>query len=78
MLNFVIKTLYQRSDNAAATQSEIPTRQQLLAPYKRKQATYSPWSTEHLWVELVEEILGQKGKEAIRTQNSLDGTGDLT
>lgn len=59
-------------------QSKIPTRQQLLAPYKWKQASYSPWSIEHLWVERVEEILGQKGKEAIRTQNSLDGKGDLT
>lgn len=43
-----------------------------------KQARYSPWSTEHSWVELGDEILGQKGKEAIRTQNSLDGKGALT
>lgn len=68
--------MYPRSDNATATQSKFPTKQQLLALYKQKQANYSPWSTEHLRVEL-EEILGQKGKEAIRTQNSLDGKVDL-
>lgn len=43
-----------------------------------KQARYSPWSTEHSWLELNDEILGHKGKEAIRTQNSLDGKGALT
>lgn len=32
MLNFVIKTLYRRLDNATARQSKIPTRQQLPAP----------------------------------------------